>query len=120
LTLEEYSKRNTKTQTYTIQSGDTLWQIAQDYEGITANNLLELNPTIDPYQLKIGTDIYIHKSSNDTNETYVISPGDTLWEIAKNYEGVSVKELKEANSSKRGTKAFQLSSSFFGNTLPFN
>ncbi|REJ82858.1 MAG: LysM peptidoglycan-binding domain-containing protein [Bacteroidetes bacterium] len=37
-------------------------------------------------------------SSNDSNIVYhVVQPGDTLWAIAKRYEGVTVEQIKQVN-----------------------
>ncbi|MRH44371.1 LysM peptidoglycan-binding domain-containing protein [Aquibacillus halophilus] len=119
LTLEEYHGDNGEnnsdtTQTYTVQPGDTFWGIAQKYEATSVDDLRELNPTVDPYLLRIGMTINISgQPSNDegtnddgsnedntsegNNETYVVQPGDTFWGIAQNYSDVTVNELMNAN-----------------------
>ncbi|MUV38924.1 N-acetylmuramoyl-L-alanine amidase [Lentibacillus sp. JNUCC-1] len=69
--------------TYTIQKGDTLWDIAQDNH-TTLAHIFELNPGIDPYQLQIGQNIQIG-SIKDTDQYHEIAPGDTLWSLSKTY-----------------------------------
>ncbi len=39
---------------YTIRSGDTLWAIANGY-GATVDEILKLNPGLDPQELEVGT-----------------------------------------------------------------
>ncbi|KIL45774.1 LysM peptidoglycan-binding domain-containing protein [Jeotgalibacillus soli] len=48
--------------TYKIQEGDTLWNIANNEEGITVADLLAANPGIDPSKLKIGQVINLGKA----------------------------------------------------------
>lgn len=35
-----------------------------------------------------------------TNKTYLVQPGDSLWEISRKYEGLSVAKIKELNNLK--------------------
>jgi len=44
---------------YTIQQGDTLWDIANKYEGVSVEELQELNKEVDFKNLKLGTKIKI-------------------------------------------------------------
>ncbi len=48
---------------YSIQSGDNLWDIANKFEGISVDDLMELNKDIDVKRLKPGMKIRIHKKS---------------------------------------------------------
>ena len=110
LTLETYLNENndTETQTYTVQAGDTFWEIAQNYPEVSVQELMNLNPGIDPYALQIGTILTISgngaetpdsgdNDSTNSEETYIVKAGDTFWEIAQNYETVTVTELMNAN-----------------------
>ena len=95
---------NTETISYTVQSGDTLSQIASKY-GTTVQEIAKINDIqnvnlIYPGQvLKITTNSNIPGSqSNSTGKTYyTIKRGDTLWGISKKY-GVSVQNLEDWNN----------------------
>lgn len=61
---------------------------------------------VEPRALTVGSTIVIptteDNNSDDAapdNEKYTIKSGDTFSEIALNYEGVSVNDIKEANPS---------------------
>lgn len=109
LTLEEYHGENNpnSSTTYTVKPGDTLWEISQNYQGLSVQNLLDLNPSIDPYQLQVGMELTISNdaSNNDSNEdntsegneTYVVKPGDSVWEIAQQYNDLTMNEIMQAN-----------------------
>jgi LysM repeat protein len=43
---------------YTIQNGDTLWKLSQAY-GVSVQNILDVNPGIDPQNLQIGSSLCI-------------------------------------------------------------
>ena len=43
---------------YTIQSGDTLWKLSQDY-GVNIQDILDVNPGINPQNLQIGSTLCI-------------------------------------------------------------
>ena len=103
--------------TYTIQDGDNLWSISQrhdvDMEALAAANRLALTAP-----LKLGTVLTIPSDSVQTKPvaaapakparatrpvavrgstvTHVVRSGETLWEIAKEYE-TSVEVLSELN-----------------------
>lgn len=82
---------------YTVQSGDTLYKIANQY-GTSVNDIIEFNqlPTT---VLVIGQQLLIPspKNNNNSNNTYVIKRGDSLWKIANEY-GVSINDLIAANN----------------------
>ena len=46
---------------YTIRKGDTLWDIAQKYNGVSVNDIQQLNSNLDFHHLKTGTKIKIQK-----------------------------------------------------------
>ena len=46
---------------YTIRQGDTLWDIAQKYDGISVNDLMRINSELNFNNLKTGTKIKIGK-----------------------------------------------------------
>lgn len=80
---------------YTVQSGDTLYKIANQY-GTSVNDIIEFNqlPTT---VLVIGQQLLIPNSKSSQNNTYTIKRGDSLWKIANEY-GVTVNELIQANN----------------------
>ena len=47
-----------QTVAHTIKSGDSLWLIAQAH-GTTVESIMAMNPGIDPYNLRVGTQIYV-------------------------------------------------------------
>jgi LysM repeat protein len=51
-------RRSPQRRTYTIQEGDTLDQVALDFD-TTVGRLLELNPQIDPTSLQVGQRIVV-------------------------------------------------------------
>ncbi|GAB6098915.1 hypothetical protein JCM16358_07940 [Halanaerocella petrolearia] len=76
---------------YIVQSGDTLYQIADEF-GITVSELksingLDSNLIYEGQQLKVPT-----QQQGD----YIVKEGDTLFEIAQQYN-MTVKQLKLAN-----------------------
>ena len=83
---------------YIVKPGDTLWKIANTY-GVSVNDIVDFN-NLGTTFLQVGDQLLIPNSvtSSDVNGiTYVVKPGDTLWNISKKYN-VSVNEIKEANS----------------------
>lgn len=85
---------------YTVQSGDTLYKIANQY-GVSVNEIIEFNqlPTT---VLSVNQQLLIPTgggtpSTPGTNVTYTVKAGDSLWKIANQY-GVTVDELITANN----------------------
>ena len=86
--------------TYTVQSGDSLWSIANKF-GVTVNDLKNANG-LTSNLLSIGQVLIIPSSStnNPTNPsytTYTVRSGDSLWSIANNF-GVTVDAIKTLNN----------------------
>ena len=88
--------RNTVNDTYIVQKGDSLWSIAKRFNvGISeiksANNL---NSNL----ISIGQQLIIPgvAPSNQTNVTYIVQKGDSLWSIA-NANNTTVDELVNLN-----------------------
>ena len=77
--------------TYTVKSGDSLWNIANRY-GISVAELKSLN-NLSGDVLQIGQVLNVPSSNN----VYIVKSGDSLWSIANRY-GTSVSELKSLNN----------------------
>jgi len=66
------------------------------------------NSTVAPASSK--TTSYINSDTQNSRVVYhVVQPGDTLWDIAKRYDGVTVQQIKDvnqlnSNNLKVGTK----------------
>ncbi|RXJ04288.1 LysM peptidoglycan-binding domain-containing protein [Anaerobacillus alkaliphilus] len=83
--------------TYAVQPGDTLYSIAERYEGVTVQGLLHLNEGIDPYHLPVGMVLFLAIPDEPTMVFHTIQPGNTFWQIASVYDGVTVEDLRAAN-----------------------
>ena len=82
------------TDEYTIQSGDSLYSIAQKFN-TTVNDLIEYNQLATTI-IQPGQVLKIPKVTS-TNIVYTVKKGDTLYSIANNY-GVSVDAIKKLNN----------------------
>tara|TARA_B100000768_G_scaffold181887_1_gene207148 strand:+ start:5905 stop:7383 length:1479 start_codon:yes stop_codon:yes gene_type:complete len=104
-------KGKTKTY-YTVVSGDVLGTIAER-TGVTVSQLKRWN-SISGTRIKAGQKLSLYGASNksktpkaaQTNSTttsqkgytlYTVRKGDTLWDIAKLYSGVSPEDIKRLN-----------------------
>lgn len=77
---------------YTVQTGDTLTEIAERYN-VSRAELIEANQLNYPDRLVVGQALVIPGSSADT---HTVLRGETLFLIAEKY-GVTVDELMEVN-----------------------
>lgn len=82
---------------YTVKAGDTLWNIAKNYN-TTVEELMKLNK-LSTDLLNIGKILLIpNRSLNLLDKiTYTVKYGDTLWNIAKRYY-TTVEELMKFNN----------------------
>lgn len=87
-------EENKNTITYTVQKGDSLYQIGNKYN-ITVNKLKELN-NLSSNLLSIGQIIKI-PVSNDEYIIYAVKKGDSLYQIAKLYN-TTINEIKSLNN----------------------
>lgn len=88
--------------TYTVQSGDTLYRIAQNF-GVTVKELIDLN-NLTSTVLSVGQQLLIPGTSGGTGTTttYTVQSGDSLWKIAQRF-GVSVDDIIRANNLTNNT-----------------
>ncbi len=89
---------NISSETYIVQSGDSLYKIAQKFN-TTVDKLKQLN-NLTSNLLNIGQ-ILIVKEGNTTSESennvYIVKKGDSLYTIAQKFN-TTVEELKQLNN----------------------
>ena len=106
LLIPAISNNQDEYDTYIVQSGDTLYQIARRFNTDT-DKLMDIN-NLSSNILTIGQKILVPKtntpiSSDEIN--YTVKKGDNLYTIANKY-GISVNELKNYNNL--STSALQI------------
>ena len=105
---------------YKVRNGDVLGTIAQRYRVRVSdlrqwNNLRgdmirvgqRLNIWVRPGSTKTTTPVVVAKKKSPpapkitlppgTGTTYIVQPGDTLWDIAKKFNGVTIERIKAVN-----------------------
>lgn len=85
---------------YVVQSGDTLYSVANKF-GLTVNNLREFN-NLTSDTLSVGQVLNLTSTSDDVldnPEYYTVQPGDTLYSISSKFS-ISVSDLKLINNLK--------------------
>ena len=82
-------------QIYTVQPGDTLYQIALR-SGVSLSELVNLNQLPNPEQLVIGQAILIPVPPPEPLR-YTVAAGDTLFQLAQIF-GTTVTALVQANN----------------------
>ncbi len=82
------------TEIYQVKKGDTLYSIANKY-GIGLNELKTINNLVND-NLAIGQLINVPSGLSVAN-TYIVSKGDTLYNIAKKFN-INIEKLKEVNN----------------------
>ncbi len=80
--------------TYTVKSGDSLWSIARKYD-ISVSELQNLN-NLTSTTLQVGQVLKLPSNIN-SNQTYIVKAGDSLWNIAQRF-GTTVNALKKKNN----------------------
>ena len=55
---------------HTIRPGDTLYNLAMQY-GTTVQNIIDTNLALEPYNLRVGQQIYIYPNYNPNNDYWV-------------------------------------------------
>lgn len=89
--------------THIVRSGENLGLIAQKY-GCTVSQIKTWN-NLSKNTIQPGQKLIVSKSATnikvDENAEYVyhtVKSGDTLWDIAKMYDGVTVNQIKQLNN----------------------
>ena len=90
----ESTEPSIETQVYTVKKGDSLWQIAKNFN-TTVDELIALN-NLSTINLQIGDELLVPKQET-TQKTYTVQKGDTLWSIAKN-NNTTIDEIKKLNN----------------------
>lgn len=105
---------------YRVRSGDILGRIAEAYN-VRISDLRAWN-NINGNLIRVGQSLtiwqkpgFIAKSTApifeklpDGTKTYIVQPGDTLWDISRKFEGLSIEKLKTLNElSNNNIKAGQ-------------
>lgn len=84
--------------THIVQSGDSLWKIAQKYN-TSIEAIVNANGISEIHYLIVGQKIIIPGEDTNTAEeytTYTVQAGDTLWEIAEKF-GTTIQDITELN-----------------------
>lgn len=99
------SQSASPTGTYTVKSGDTLSGIATRH-GVTVAQLKQWN-NLTSNNIKIGQKLKVNSSSSSSSApsssgsgdytTYTVKSGDSFYNIAKNYPGVSAQDIMDFN-----------------------
>ncbi|RWZ54429.1 LysM peptidoglycan-binding domain-containing protein [Halobacillus fulvus] len=85
----------TGSSTYTVKAGDTMYSIARRY-GMTVTELASLNNISNPSLIRVGQVLKV-PGTDQTNKTYTVKAGDTLYRIALNH-GTTYQKLAAANN----------------------
>lgn len=81
--------------TYVVKLGDTISTIADDYN-ISVTDLINYNNLTD-YELYVGQILKIPTIKEETNNTYIVQRGDTLYSIARQFN-TTVDAIKKLNN----------------------
>lgn len=83
---------NAEIGTYSVEPGDSLWNIAKKYS-MSVNDLKILNNTSDT--IFVGQKLQVIQASSP--QTYTVQPGDSLWSLARGYN-TTVNDLQALNN----------------------
>ncbi len=80
---------------YSVKAGDSLYKIAQSFG--TSVSVIKLKNNLNSDYLYIGQKLLIPGSDVETNFTYFVKPGDSLYMIASKFE-TTVAQIRATNS----------------------
>lgn len=88
---------NAKTKKHVVKSGDTLGEIAIDYN-VTVADIMSLNPKLtNPSRIYVGQMLVLPAKATYTGgKEYHVKRGDTLSEIAESH-GIKLSQLLKVN-----------------------
>ena len=95
---------------YRVRSGDVLGTIARRY-GVRVEDIKKWN-NLRSHLIKVGQplSIWLHSGNSVTansssypsalpdSKTYIVQPGDTLWDISRKFEGMTIEKIKKLNN----------------------
>ncbi|MFW5999643.1 MAG: S8 family serine peptidase [Halanaerobiaceae bacterium] len=81
--------------THTVEAGDTLYKLARNYN-ITAEKIIEING-LESTMIYLGQRLRIPEKADDSADTYVVQPGDSLYKLAQRFD-TSVDSIRESNN----------------------
>jgi len=89
--------KSSQSDTYTVQRGDTLWSISKKFN-TSVNDLKKVN-NLNSNALYVGQTLKVpgYYTAEDTNITYVVKKGDTLYSISRIY-GIPIDTLRRYNN----------------------
>jgi len=107
ITGETPVKRSGTSTHHTVKRGETLGKIASKYQ-CTVTDLREWN-NLSGTNIQIGQKLRVYPAENLTENREVpknngkfiyhtVKSGDTLWDIARQYDGVTVEQIKKLNN----------------------
>jgi membrane-bound lytic murein transglycosylase D len=100
---------------YKVRSGDVLGSIAERYK-VRVSDIRTWNK-ISGSTIRVGQNLAIYQRPGaiaksitpvfeklpDGTKTYIVQPGDTLWEISRKFDGLSIEKLKSLNELQSNT-----------------